>query len=226
MLVIPKGFDLEQFKPDKNLRERARNELGIDAAAPVVGMVARFDAQKDHKMLLDAARILHSEIAGTHFVLCGKDMEWENDELVKWIDNAELRTCFHLLGERSDTEQLLPAFDVACLSSAFGEGFPNVVGEAMACEVPCVATDVGDSARIIGDTGVTVAPRDANAFARGLKQLLSLSPDERSRLGTAARTRISENFELQFIAQQFEKLYQDVLLNRPASGRDRTTRAQ
>jgi glycosyltransferase involved in cell wall biosynthesis len=115
-----------------------------------------------------------------------------------------------LLGEQSDIERLLPAFDVSCLSSAFGEGFPNVIGEAMACEVPCVATDVGDSAQIIGDTGVTVAPRDANAFANGLKRLLSLSPDERGCLGRAARARIAERFELQFVVEQFENLYRDV----------------
>ena len=226
LLVIPNGFDLEQFKPDQNLRERARNELGIDATARVVGMVARFDAQKDHKMLIDAARLLHKEIAGTHFVLCGKDIEWENEELAKWIDTAGLRSYFHLLGERSGTELLLPAFDVSCLSSAFGEGFPNVVGEAMACEIPCVATNVGDSAQIIGDTGVTVAPRDAKAFANGLKRLLSLTPYERACLGKAARVRIAENFELKIIARNFEKLYQDVLLNRPVSTQDRTTKAQ
>lgn len=226
LTVIPNGFDLEQFKPDKILREKARNELGIDATVRVVGMVARFDPQKDHQMLINAARILHSEIAGAQFILCGKDVEWENEELVKWIDTAGLRNYFHLLGERSDTELLLPAFDVSCLSSAFGEGFPNVVGEAMACEIPCVATDVGDSAQIIGDTGVTVAPGDVKAFAEGLKRLLSLSSYERACVGRAARVRISENFELKIIAQRFKELYQDVLLKHPVSASDPTTKAQ
>jgi glycosyltransferase involved in cell wall biosynthesis len=211
LVVIPNGFDLGRFKPDRVLRERVRDELGIDAALRVVGMVARFDTQKDHKMLINAARILHNNIPGTHFVLCGKDVVWENEVLAEWIATAGLRDYFHLLGERSGIEGLLPAFDVACLSSAFGEGFPNVVGEAMACEVPCVATDVGDSAQIIGDTGLIVAPRDAKAFASGLKRLLSLSPDEHGCLGRAARARIAERFELQFVVQQFENLYRDLV---------------
>lgn len=104
----------------------------------------------------------------------------------------------------------MAALDVATTSSAFGEAFPIVVGEAMACGVPCVVTDVGDSAVIVGETGAVVPPGDPDALAAGWRRLLDMRQDERSRLGMAARQRIGERYSLKKIVAQYEQLYRSM----------------
>jgi glycosyltransferase involved in cell wall biosynthesis len=120
----------------------------------------------------------------------------------------------HLLGARCDVERLLPAIDICCLSSAFGEGFPNVLGEAMASGVPCVATDVGDAALLLGGTGKVVPPRNPQALADACAELIALDPGERQRLGQAARRRIKEHYDLTVIVKQYERFYDDLALRR------------
>jgi glycosyltransferase involved in cell wall biosynthesis len=115
-----------------------------------------------------------------------------------------------LLGERRDLATLYPAFDIVTLSSAYGEGFPNVLGEAMACAVPCVATDTGDAPLIIGDTGIIVPPRDPAALAEGWRRLAELGPEGRAELGTTARARIIEHYDIDQIVPRFEALYEEI----------------
>jgi glycosyltransferase involved in cell wall biosynthesis len=126
------------------------------------------------------------------------------------VRQAGLAEHAHLLGVREDVPRLLAALDVAVLSSV-GEAFPLVLGEAMACGVPCVSTDVGDAARIIGETGEVVPPRDPGALAAALERVLSLEPDRRRELGMAARRRIEENYSLEKTAGQYEEIYREIL---------------
>ena len=207
MVVIPNGFDLEGFKPDSSARVSVRTELGIGPNHPVIGLVARFDPQKDHRSFIDAASILAARLPSAWFVLCGDDVTWDNQELARWIDDAGIRDRVYLLGRRDDIARLLNAFDVASLSSAYGEGFPNVVGEAMACGVPCVVTDVGDSAWIVGDTGRVVPIRDPKALADSWLALVEAGQQARQMLGARARARIIEQFDLEVIAGRYAKLY-------------------
>ena len=111
------------------------------------------------------------------------------------LDEAGCRGHVRLLGPRGDVARIFAACDLACLSSAYGEGLPNVVAEAMACGTPCVVTDVGDSGWVVGETGRVVPPRSPEALAGGLADLMALPPGERRRLGEAARHRIVEQFE-------------------------------
>jgi glycosyltransferase involved in cell wall biosynthesis len=179
--------------------------------------VARFDPQKDHQNFVRAAGRLASERPDLHFMLVGKGCDADNDRLAGWIAATGAAGRFHLLGLRTDVARLLAALDVAVLSSAFGEAFPLAVGEAMACAVPCVATDVGDTARIIGDTGRIVAPRDAPALAAAVLELLALSGAERAALGAAARERIEVRFSLPAVAARYAALY-DELIDGHANG--------
>jgi len=207
MVVIPNGFDMESFRPDAGARVSVRTELGIGQNDPVIGLVARFDPQKDHRTFVDAASILGARLLSARFVLCGDGVTWDNQELVRWIDDAGIRDRICLLGRRDDIARLLNGFDVATLSSAYGEGFPNVVGEAMACGVPCVVTDVGDSAWIVGDTGRVVPIRDAKALADSWLALVEAGHQARQALGARARARIVEHFDLEAIAGRYAKLY-------------------
>ncbi|MFW6053002.1 MAG: glycosyltransferase family 4 protein, partial [Desulfosalsimonas sp.] len=183
MLVIPNGFNLEAFGPDESARVSVRRELGIGPDSILLGMAARFDPQKDHETFVRAAAYLADSVKDIYFILCGKNIDWHNAELSRWIRDAGLAGRFFLLGPRTDIPRLTAALDLACLSSAFGEGFPNILGEAMACGVPCVATDVGDSAAIVGDTGRIVPPEDPEAFAAACRELIEPGPEQRARLG-------------------------------------------
>jgi glycosyltransferase involved in cell wall biosynthesis len=206
MVLIPNGFDIDTFRPDPAARHDVRRELGLPPETPLIGLVARYDPAKDHRTFLRAAAWLHQIAPDVHFVLCGDDVDWHHPELATWIDRSGLRGACHLLGRRHDVQRLHASFDVATLTS-LSEGFPNVVGEAMACGVPCVATDVGDAAWIVGETGRIVPPRDPQALADAWHALLTLPSQERQTLGLAARARIAEHFALPGVIDQYAALY-------------------
>jgi glycosyltransferase involved in cell wall biosynthesis len=210
MLIIPNGSDLTTFKPDAEARSSLRRELGLREKTPVVGLVARFDPQKDHRTFVRAAALLHTRVPDVNFVLCGDGITWKNPQLTTWIDAAGIRSCCHLLGRRLDAPRLTAALDVASSSSSYGEGWPLVIGEAMACGVPCVVTDVGDSTLIVGDTGRVVPRRDPAALADAWYELLAVGPDVRARLSLAARRRTEEHFSLTSAIAKYEELYKEL----------------
>jgi len=210
MVVIPNGFDLNLFKPDLEGRILVRQELRIPEDIMLIGMVGRFDPQKDHLNFIKAAALLQKKIPNVQFLLCGDDITWENQKLSKWIDETGLHEYFHLLGRRSDIPQIMAALDIAS-SSSYGEGFPNVIGEAMACGTPCVVTDVGDSALIVGDTGIVVPPKDPNALSLAWEKLIEIGKDKRQKLGDKAQLRIRENFSLSSVVKRYEELYKCVV---------------
>lgn len=218
MQVIPNGFDPVAFRPDPEARIALRAELGLPTDATLIGVVARFDPQKDHRTFVAAATRLHARLPNVHFVLCGSGADRANAELMAWIDAAGLSGMCHLLGERSDVSRLTAALDLATLSSAFGEGFPNVLGEAMACEVPCVATDVGDSAHVISDTGRVVPARDPDALADAWGELLTAGASALHTLGQRARRRIVDHFSIARVTQTYEATYESVVASTQGSG--------
>ncbi|WP_456384910.1 glycosyltransferase family 4 protein [Desulfolithobacter sp.] len=206
MVVIPNGFDTDKFRPDAQKRAMVRRELGIQDEALLVGMVGRFHPLKDHRNFIKAASLLHKKIPDVEFLLCGEGLSWENRALSEWIDSAGLRNHFHLPGRRKDIPAIMSALDVYSSSSA-GEAFPLVIGEAMACGVVCVVTDVGDSGLIVGDTGAVVEPRNAKALAGEIERILKIPAQERRALGERARARILENFRLDVVADLYTALY-------------------
>ncbi len=207
MLVIPNGFDLSAFSPDLNAKHSVRRELNIPDDAIIIVCVARFTPLKDHYNFIQAASLLIDKYSKKAiFLLCGDGVNWNNQQLVQWIEEANVRRGTFLLGKRNDISRITAAVDIAS-SSSFGESFPNVIGEAMACEVPCVVTDVGDSALIVGDTGLVVPPKNPEALAQAWLQLINMSPEERTKLGIAARKRVIDKYNLPGIVSRFEKIY-------------------
>jgi len=211
MTVIPNGFDLEIFRPDKVARREVRTALGMEDDSPLIGMCARFDPQKDHHSFVRAAGALHRLFPFAHFILWGKGVDRDNPQLLDWIAAQGLGEYVHLLGLRGDTPRLNAALDIATLSAAYGEAFPNVIGEAMACGVPCVLTDVGDSAYIVGSTGRVVPPRHPEALASAWGEVLNLSREKRVELGWQARQRIADLFSLEKMASSYAELYRDLI---------------
>lgn len=208
MSVIPNGFDVARFRPDADARLAIRTELGVGPDTPLVGVVGRFDPQKNHLGFVQAAGLLHRQLPSVHFVLAGARVDTQNDALVAALNAQGLTASMHLLGLRQDVARLMAALDVLALPSAYGEAFPNVVGEAMACGVPCVVTDVGDSAYIVGDAGAAVAVGDMHGLAEKMAALLGMDAQAYARLSIAARIRIREHFEIGKVVGQYEEMYE------------------
>jgi len=210
MVVIPNGFDLDAFFPDKQAREKVRKELGIDEKTIVVGFAARFDPQKDHKNFFEAAKILHKVYPNVRFLLCGDGISWDNKKLREWIEKSGIKKVTHLLGRQDDMKDIYNAIDILSSSSSYGEGFPNVIGEAMACEVPCVVTDVGDSAIIVKDTGFVVPPKNPEVLGGAIIKMIEIGEEKRREMGKRARDRIKENYSIEKIVKNYEQLYKKV----------------
>lgn len=209
MVLVPNGFDLTRFKPDNDARLQIRDELGITDQTPLVGLIGRFDPQKNHGGFFEAAGVLHRHMPHVHFVLAGQGIDMGNAALMQAMTQAGVLANTHLLGLRNDMPALMAALDVLA-SSSYGEAFPNVLGEAMACGVPCVVTDVGDSAYIVGDTGRVVSPGDMTGLAATLENLLALPLTKKSDLGERARARVAKHFEIGSVVRQYEEYYDDL----------------
>lgn len=210
MVVVPNGFDLSQFKPDAAARADVRSEFGVSPDTKVVGLICRFDPQKNHLGFVEAAGLLHQKMPDVHFLMAGKEIEENNVALMKAMRKAGIGGATHLLGLRSDIPRLMAALDVLASSSSYGEAFPNVLGEAMACGVPCAVTDVGDSAYIVDDTGRVVQPGDMPGLAKEMEALLTLSSAERASLGQRALARVAEHFEIGHVVKKYEAFYDEL----------------
>jgi glycosyltransferase involved in cell wall biosynthesis len=209
--IIPNGFDTEVFRPDENARASIRRELGLSDDAILIGLIGRYHPMKDHRNFLSAAVLLAKKFPNVHFLLAGCEVDVGNTSLGAMIMDFGLGGRVFLLGERKDIPWLNGALDIASSASAWGEGFANVIGEAMSCGVPCVVTDVGDSAWIVGDTGWVVPPRNSEALATAWNNLIALGREGRQALGMQARQRVIENFSLGAVVEQYEDLYERLI---------------
>jgi len=210
-LIILNGFDLSLFKPDKEAGRKIRQELDISENTICSGLIGRYDPQKDHQSFIKAAQIVKHKFPDMVYIMAGREVNQNNMEIKALIKEMKMEKHFRLLGERTDIPDIMNAMDFYCSASAFGEGFPNVVGEAMACGLPCVVTDVGQSADVINDTGFVVPPRQVEALAQGMIKLASLSERDRKNLGQQARKRVEKKYSLGKIVNQYEELYSTVV---------------
>lgn len=206
MTFIPNGFDTSRFRPDEATRQLVRSELGVSPNALVVGMLGRHHPHKDHANFISAAATLAQSHPEIQFVLCGRDVTSQNEELWSRIKAAGLAGRTLALGAREDIPRILTALDIL-VSSSQTEAFPLAVGEAMATGVPCVVTDVGDSRLLVGDTGVVVQPGDPSGLANGIASLVEAGDAGRRSFGSSARARIQDFFSLTSIVRRYEDLY-------------------
>lgn len=209
--VIPNGFDTTHFAPSTEARASVRAELGVSEDHLLISLIGRFHPMKDHINFLRAAALLSEDYHAAHFMLVGREVDADNPVLRRLVARWGLGGRAHLLGQRDDIPRLIAASDICALSSSYGESFPLVVGEAMACGVPCVVTDVGDAARLVGPTGLVVPPRNSEALAEAWRELIRLGSEGRAQLGEAARERVRENFLLASVIAQYETLFRAVV---------------
>jgi len=219
LVMIPNGFDLDRFGPDPAARAAVRGDLGLGPDAVLVGMVARRHPMKGHADFLRMAAAVAPGRADVHFLLAGPDVVPGHRELDRLAGVPGLDGRVHLLGARADAPRLMAALDVLVVASLYGEGFPNVLGEAMACGVPCVTTDVGDAAAVAGPAGRVATPGDPAGLAAAVGGILDLPAAGRADLGRRGRERIRARYSLAAVARRYEELYDSCLEVRGPSPR-------
>jgi glycosyltransferase involved in cell wall biosynthesis len=208
-VVLENGFNLTRFHPDPAARHALRQEIHAAESDRIIGLVARHDPLKDHDTFLRAAALLGKTSPGVHFVLVGSGVDASNQVLTATIDKLGIADKIHMLGARDDVPFLTAGFDIATCCS-LGEGFPNVVGEAMACGVPCVVTDVGDAALIVGDSGLVVKPGDPKALSDGWQQLIAKDADSLGNLGRRALERVEANYSMNRCIERYQTFYSEL----------------
>ena len=197
---IANGIDTDLFQPNPILRKMLRRALNIPEDAIVVGMLGRVDPMKDHPTFLKAMKTLSQLDNNLYCVLAGKGTK----EATWPIIPSNLRR----LGLWENAPEFLNSLDMMVLSSSFGEGFPNVVGEAMACEIPTITTDVGDAAAIVHTSEQIVPPGDVEGLTLALRRLLALSSAQRKAIGQKSRERILNSYSVPIMRQKYETFYQ------------------
>jgi glycosyltransferase involved in cell wall biosynthesis len=204
-VLIPNGFDTSTFTRAPAAGADLRRQWGIADQHLVVGLVARVEPQKDHANFIAMAERVARVMPHARFVLVGRGIP-QDREIELAIRAADLLDRFVLCDQRADIPAVMSALDVFCLSSRT-EGFPNVLGEAMACETPCVTTDCGDARDILGDDARVAPPADPQALADRVVRVARMSAHDRERLGREQRQRIVERFAIVAIWHEYLKLY-------------------
>ncbi|MCX6081388.1 MAG: glycosyltransferase [Chloroflexi bacterium] len=210
MIHIPNGIAAERFIPDPQARNILRQELGLAPQTRLVGYIARYHPQKDHALFFLSANLFLVKNKDVHFILVGEQVIADNPEIKRWMTLSKTPENFHFLGKRTDLPMITAALDLATLTSS-GEAFPLTIIEAMACEIPCVATDVGDVKLMLGASGTIVPPQNPKALSEGWHHTLNKSADERTALGKSLRERVIKDFTNQAMAEQYLQVYIQII---------------
>lgn len=211
-LVIANGFDLVAFNvASESEKKEARDTLGLPSDALVLGQVARFHPMKNHLGFMEVAGGFFDANPRLCVLMAGTGLDRENNELMAAMSEKRIkRDNFYLLGERKDLPTIYHALDFL-VNPSWGEAFPNVVGEAMACGRPCIVSDVGDSARIVGDTGFVFEPAEPEQFKAVLTKALSLDPAQYQQRSQAARQRVEALYSISSIYDQYMDVYKEAV---------------
>ena len=208
---IPNGYDLTILKINKLQKINFKKKIKIKKQIPLIGNVARYDPQKDHLNLLNALSLIQSKKINFFCVLVGSNMDQNNIELISEIKKLKLSNHVKLLGQKDNISEVMNGLDVHVLSSSYGEGFPNVVAESMACGTPCIVTDVGDSAFIVDKTGWVVPPKNSIKLSKAIeKALYEKSTVKWNKRCNKARLRVKENFSIGKMIKLYNKVWNKV----------------
>lgn len=206
-VIIGNGFDLTTCKPDQDQYYTFRREHDLEPSTKLVGNLARYHPMKNHQGLLALFSYIRQQYPEPiKLVLGGFHVNSQNQDLMRDIQQMGLQEDCLLLGF-VETHQVMPVFDLYVSTSLWGEGFPNVLGEAMACGVPCAASDVGDCRYLLTEYGEVFEPNeDKEQVASLCIEQLTKSSHNKQRL----RQYIKNNYSIEQIVQQYQKLYQQL----------------
>lgn len=217
--VVPNGIDTIRFTPNSDLRRDFRRRHELPADAPVIGVVARLDPMKDHPTFLRAARVMASRLPASRFVIAGDGPVQYREQLQRQAADVGLAHKMRWLGEVADPASVYNGLDLLISSSAYGEGFSNAIAEAMSCGLPVAATDVGDSARIVGKFGAIVPTGSADELASAAMTLLETDSAE---MRQERHDRVRNQFSQDAMVRRTASILDEVLSRRAAQGRRRS----
>jgi glycosyltransferase involved in cell wall biosynthesis len=206
--VIPNGFNIHHLKPDPYQKDVLKKTLGLTKRKRIIGVIGRYHPVKGHKQVLDALNA--NTFLDTHFVFIGRDIDTA-PPLQKNIKELKQKKCLTILDQSPNIEKLICGLDFL-LSASLSEGFPNVVGEAMACGIPCIVTNVGDSAYLVENTGIIIQDASLTELKRGINTALSWHESEYERHSIQARERIVTQFSLEKMTATYYKLYTQTIV--------------
>ena len=207
---IPNGYDLSLLKIDNVQKKKFKSKFNIDKKIPLLGNVARYDPQKDHLNLIKALSLLHTENINFLCVLVGSNIDKNNVKIVDEIKKLKLSKKIILLGQTKNITNVMNGFDIHILSSSYGEGFPNVVAESMACGTPSIVTDVGDSAYIVGNTGWVVQPNNPHELAEAIKKSVKeIGTSKWNKRCNNARLRIKNNYSINKMIERYNTIWKE-----------------
>ncbi len=202
-VYIPNGFDINKYRPNKNYRDNVREELNLYTDTTVIGSIARYHPMKNHVGLIqDFARYSY-DFPDSCLLLIGSNIDGENNDIISMINKLNISNKVKLYGNRKDINRLMASMDIFIIPSLWGEAFPNVLGEAMSCSVPCIVSNVGDSPYILGGHGIVIQ----SSIYDSLCKLSSLTKQERDALGSLSRQRIIDHFSLKSITEKYLDTY-------------------
>ena len=209
MIVIPNGYDANQFKPDPVLVANLKNEIGIRQTDLVVGCVGRLSEDKGQDILIEASQDVLNKFPDVKFVFIGSGFENTNKVLVDSIASKSKLDRFILMGERNDVNTCFGLMDIFCLPSRT-EGFPNVLAEAMLSKLPCVSSDCGD-ARLLSNGHVSIAKiNDSMDLANKITQMLGLNTIERRILGQESWSHVSNEYSIDRMVTRYDSLFEQL----------------
>lgn len=201
MKVISNGYNLKNFNPDNNIKNKIKKNLGLSGDSKIIGTVGNFNELKDFNNFIKAASIAAENYENVYFFMIGRGLDRQNNQLMNWINKSKIQHKFFLFGQ-TDPHDLYAAMDFYCLSSK-SEGFPNVVAEAMAMKTPCIVTDVGDAKIIVNNIGEVVPPNNSNELGKGFIKMLSKPNFLVTKMGEDARHSISKNYNIVNVTKEF-----------------------
>jgi glycosyltransferase involved in cell wall biosynthesis len=207
---IPNGIDTALYFPNSAAGSKIRAEWGVSETEKLIGLVGRLDPQKDHPSFLNAAKIVLEKLPGARFVCVGDGPKEYRAALENLTGELKIDKQLLWAGLRKDMPAIYNALDLLVLASAYGEGFPNAVAEAMACGTLCVVTNVGDAAMLVENSGLAVPPKSPQALADAILQQVSATENDLEGIQEKARQTIAFNFDLLAIIQKYETLYQEL----------------
>ncbi len=224
IVVIRNGFDIDLYHADRALGSALRAEWKVEPNETLIGQIGRIDPMKDHPTFLRAAAIFAKERADVRFVcIGGRGEDAYRVELETMAKELGLQDRLAWAGVQNDMPPVYNALDINTISSAFGEGVPNALGEAMCCEVPCVTTDVGDAAYLRGDPRWVVPVGDVEAIVARWRTLLAMSPAERAEIGKASRARICAECTPAKLTERTEAVFMNLMASSKESSSKTST---
>ncbi len=208
LTYIPNGYDLSILRPNKFKKKKFKIKNKIKKNSILIGKVARYDPKKDHLNLIRALSLIKLKNLNFFCILIGKDVNKKNNNLTSEIKKLKLSNSINLMGQHDNISEVMNGLDINILSSSYGEGFPNVVAESMACGTPCIVTDVGDAAFIVGKTGWIVPPNNSMKLAKAIeKAIVEYGTKKWEKKTEMARIRVEKNFDISRMIKFYNKIW-------------------